>query len=166
MDVNMKPKAKSFPIVGGYCRIFTDRIEIVEEGWKGKWHNWLFQKGMGRKSAGLILLALGSLVAAGISYLIDNTFLAAFFGTFTIIIFIRAWVERKVSYNPVIQRKHITEVKFISAIPGVQRASIDFKWMVNNKLRKRELKLPLDNNGGGMVVQSTLHMLKDEGLVQ
>ncbi len=150
----------------GYCHIFSDRIEIAEEGWLGKLHQWMFNKGMGRKSAAYILLALGALLAVGISLWIDNIFLSSFFSITFLLLLWRAWADRSVSYNPIIPRKELIKVEYIPALQGERRAMVKFQWKKEGKIRKRVVKLPIDKDRATMIAQSTYRMLKDEGLVE
>lgn len=167
---NTKPLQhfRAFPVAGGQCVIWPDRIEIRMKGWTGTLSRWLNTRGMERlsKRYNLIaaLLALSAFVSLALSNVALSLFLLGLAGYYR-------WQRHRyegISMATLIPRTAIREVVFVDAVPGISRAQtqILFESAGGRELR-RLLPVPRSArpDDAGLIEQETLAALRAEGLL-
>lgn len=161
----MKAGAKSFNIKGGYCHLYPDRIEIVRQDAWGRLIKLLFRRGYQRMRILYLLLAIGMAIAALITILIDNLFLGSFFGLLVPISLLAAWMNRDLSFAPVISKRSIEEVVYRRAVQGEARAAFIIYFRPEQQCLRRIISLPTHVHQGTSLADTAYWMMRDEGLI-
>lgn len=161
----MEPKAKRFPTLHGFCVIYSDRVEIVDQRMLGRLNQWLNNNKLSGKRVFYIVLILFFLLAALVSFVLEIYFLLIFFMASLAFVFHDIWKNRKLSFAPLIPKKDITEVHYLEAVPGERRAAFHIYFQIKEKVRLRRIQLPRQSKQTTMVAQSAYQMMKDAGLL-
>ena len=160
----MQVNAKTFPLRSGSCHIYPDSIHIRGKG-ASYFLSRLFSKwGFERIVVFYGLLTIGFLACLLLAVGIQNYFLALFFAIAAIFSLRMAWINRKVSFAPVITKKQIEYIEYLPAIPGERRSSFLIVYHSGERTLHRKLVLP--TRKGDMIAQSAYYMVKDTGLLK
>ncbi len=160
----MEANAKSFPLKRGSCHIYQDSIQIKGKGLSSYFSHFFFKRGIQRVAIFYLLLAIAFLASLLLFVSIQNYFLALFFGIAALFSLRLLWMNRKVSFAPLIPKKQIEYISYHPAIPGESRTS--FKIVFNSGKGILERKLTLPTQKGEMIAQSAYYMVKDTGLLK
>ncbi len=160
--------AKSFSIRHGTCTLYGDRMEIHTRDFFSRVGAWAYQKGMRTAAPLIFALISGLFLATILSLLIENFFLAAFFG---ISIILAGWYvakNRTLSFAPKILKSQIARVTYRKAVPGVAwaRFEVYFREKEQGRLLKRVLVIPNRIYNGTSLADTAFWILKDEGYLR
>mgnify|MGYP006268340823 CR=1 FL=1 len=162
----MKAGAKSFNLQGGYCYLYPDRVEIQRNDALGRLTQFLSRRGYQRALVLYLLLSLGLALGALTTLLIDNLFLAAFFAILIPFSLGAAWVNRDLSFAPVIPKRSIEQVAYRRAVPGEARAKFVIHFRPDKRRLRRVLAMPPQTHQGTSLADTAYWMLRDDGLIQ
>ena len=160
----MQVNAKTFPLRSGSCHIYPDSIHIRGKGASYFLSRLFYKWGFERSVVFYGLLTISFIACLLLSIGIQNYFLAVFFALAAVFSLRLAWVNRKISFAPVIAKKQITYIEYLPAIPGERRNSFLIVYQNGDRTLHRRLVLPTLK--GEMIAQSAYYMVKDTGLLQ
>lgn len=161
----MRVAGRSFPLNDGRCVIHHDRLELEYGGLHGMWLRWANARRLTSVGFWYFIGALGFLLAALLSVIINNWFLAFFFLLFTGMSTVASWVNRQASLRILIEKKDIRSVEFHEAVEGVSRAYFRVFFAPSRHLRMRKLLLPSKLKQGTQVANAAYWIMKEEGLM-
>jgi len=159
----MQVNSKSFPLRTGSCHIYPDAIHIRSKGLPNYFRQLLFRAGFQRYLVLYILLTLGFIISLLIAVGIQNYFLGFFFGIAALFSLRMAWVNRRLSFAPIIEKKQIDQIQYHEAVPGERRAAFTIVFKAGRHTLQR--KIVLSGRKGEMIAQSAYFMMKDTGLL-
>lgn len=162
----MRGGSKSFVTKNGHCHLYPDRIEIEHHDIPGRLGAFLYRRGLRRAWVLYLLLSLAMSAAAGASILIENFFLAFFFGVLALAALAGVWTQRNMTYAPVVPRSQIESVVYRPAVTGVSRAAFVVYFRPRRRLVQRLISLPSLTQHGTSLADTAYWMMREEGLVE
>lgn len=160
----MEANVKSFPLKSGSCHIYQDSIQIKGKGLSSFLSPFFYKRGFQRVVLFYSLLAISFLVFALLFISLQNYFLAIFLAIAAFFSLWLAWINRKISFAPFIDKKQIEYISYHPAIPGESRTSFQIVYTSGKRILIRRLTLPTKK--GEMIAQSAYFMIKDTGLLK
>lgn len=158
----MQVRPQSFPISGGQCKVFSDRVTVEQKSpfilLVNKWFGGKLKPVYAILAS---ILALGAIAG----WLIQNYFIAFFLLCFSVYFLFILFKDGESSVKLELLKSQIESVVYMEPVPGKSRGEFEIYFLENEKRYRRKISLATGGKQGLMIAQGAYHIFRDAGLI-
>jgi len=159
--------SKKFLTKTGYCHVMKDKIVFTRRGFMGLIGDIAIEGRMRRILLFFAALSIFIFYFAYFNYMQGEALWAGMFAVIGAYLIYAVIKGLNHSVHPIIERKKITEVKFVKEVQDLTSALFEIKFQdAKGKMKKRIITLPFPRSKYESDVQLAVKIMREEGLIE